>query len=43
MAPRPCACWTQIRGSRNGVGRGRKIGLILGYQNLPQVHDQYGR
>ena len=26
-----------------GVGRGRKIGLILGYQNLPQVHDQYGQ
>ena len=26
-----------------GVGRGRKIGLILGYQNLPQVHDQYGK
>src|SRR5215213_2241008 len=25
-----------------GVGRGRKIGLILGYQSLPQVHDQYG-
>jgi type IV secretion system protein VirD4 len=25
-----------------GVGRGRKIGLILGYQNLAQVHDQYG-
>jgi type IV secretory pathway TraG/TraD family ATPase VirD4 len=24
-----------------GVGRGRKIGLILGYQNLPQVQDQY--
>src|SRR6266850_8462925 len=24
-----------------GVGRGRKIGLILGYQNLPQVKDQY--
>jgi type IV secretory pathway TraG/TraD family ATPase VirD4 len=26
-----------------GVGRGRRIGLILGYQNLPQVHDQYGQ
>lgn len=26
-----------------GVGRGRKIGLLLGYQNLPQVHDQYGQ
>ena len=25
-----------------GVGRGRRIGLILGYQNLAQVHDQYG-
>lgn len=25
-----------------GVGRGRKIGLILGYQNLAQVPDQYG-
>jgi type IV secretion system protein VirD4 len=25
-----------------GVGRGRKIGLLLGYQNLAQVHDQYG-
>ncbi len=24
-----------------GVGRGRKIGLILGYQNLPQTQDQY--
>src|SRR5215213_2636598 len=25
-----------------GVGRGRKLGLILGYQNLAQVPDQYG-
>jgi type IV secretory pathway TraG/TraD family ATPase VirD4 len=25
-----------------GVGRGRKMGLCLGYQNLPQVQDQYG-
>jgi type IV secretion system protein VirD4 len=25
-----------------GVGRGRKLGLTLGYQNLPQVQDQYG-
>ena len=25
-----------------GVGRGRAIGLILGYQNLAQVHEQYG-
>jgi hypothetical protein len=25
-----------------GVGRGRKIGLMLGYQNMPQVQDQYG-
>src|SRR5258708_27688662 len=25
-----------------GVGRGRKIGLTLGYQNMPQVQDQYG-
>ena len=25
-----------------GVGRGRRIGLILGYQNMPQVQDQYG-
>ena len=26
-----------------GVGRGRGLGLILGYQNLSQVHDQYGQ
>jgi hypothetical protein len=25
-----------------GVGRGRRIGLLLGYQNMPQVQDQYG-
>jgi len=25
-----------------GVGRGRKIGLVLGYQNLGQVYAQYG-
>lgn len=25
-----------------GVGRGRRIGLLLGYQNVPQVQDQYG-
>lgn len=25
-----------------GVGRGRKVGLVLGYQNLSQVHTQYG-
>jgi type IV secretion system protein VirD4 len=25
-----------------GVGRGRQIGLGLGYQNMPQVQDQYG-
>lgn len=25
-----------------GVGRGRRIGLVLGYQNVPQVQDQYG-
>lgn len=25
-----------------GVGRGRLIGLLLGYQNMPQVQDQYG-
>lgn len=24
-----------------GVGRGRRIGLTLGYQNLPQTQDQY--
>lgn len=24
-----------------GVGRGRKIGLTLGYQNMPQIQDQY--
>ena len=24
-----------------GVGRGRKLGLVLGYQNMPQVQDQY--
>ena len=26
-----------------GVGRGRKIALILGYQSMPQVHHQYGQ
>lgn len=25
-----------------GVGRGRKVGIVLGYQNLSQVHSQYG-
>ena len=25
-----------------GVGRGRKIGLVLGYQNLGQIYAQYG-
>jgi type IV secretory pathway TraG/TraD family ATPase VirD4 len=25
-----------------GVGRGRRVGLVLGYQNLSQVHAQYG-
>lgn len=26
-----------------GVGRGRKVGLVLGYQNLAQVYSQYGK
>jgi type IV secretory pathway TraG/TraD family ATPase VirD4 len=25
-----------------GVGRGRKVGIMLDYQNLPQVYAQYG-